>query len=107
MGRKTSKKKMRAQLQAIKLSLRRRLHRPVKETGQWLTRVLRGHMNDYAVLGNVPSLTAFADQVAKDWLKLLRRRSQRSRMPWSRFAQLLKIFFVPIRILHPLPASPL
>jgi RNA-directed DNA polymerase len=104
VGRKTNKKKMRAQLQAIKSALRRRLHRPVGETGQWLHRVLTGHMNYYAVPGNMRSLESFSQQVKIYWLKSLRRRSQRSRMTWERFSRLLKMFFPPIRILHPLPA---
>ena len=104
VGRKTSKKKMRAQLQAIKESLRRRLHRPVGETGRWLRRVLQGHMNYYAVPGNGKSLDGFVTQVAKNWLKALRRRSQRSNMTWERFSTLLDLFFPPVRILHPLPA---
>ena len=36
IGRKTIKKRMRAQLQAIKMELRRRLHDPIAKTGAWL-----------------------------------------------------------------------
>lgn len=105
VGRKTIKKRMRAQLQAIKIALRRRLHRPIGETGQWLHRVLKGHLNYYAVPGNMSSLESFCQQVKLYWLKSLRRRSQRSRMTWDRFSRLLKIFFPPIQILHPLSAE--
>ena len=50
---------MRAQLQVIKTELRRRLHRPIDETGRWLNQVLRGHMAYYAVPGNGPSIASF------------------------------------------------
>jgi len=52
VARKTIAKRMRAQLQAVKTELRRRLHRPIKETGLWLNQVVRGHMAYYAVPGS-------------------------------------------------------
>ena len=56
VGRKFIKKRVRAQLHEIKRALRQRLHRPIVETGAWLQRVLRGHLNYYAVPGNQPGL---------------------------------------------------
>ncbi len=103
IGRKTVKKRMRAQLRAIKDELRKRLHAPVAETGAWLNRVLRGHLNYYAVPGNGQSLSAFVYQVGRLWIRALRRRSQRSRMTWERFSRLRDNFFPPVRILHPWP----
>jgi len=50
IGRKTVKKRMRATLQLIKTELRRRLHDPVAETGQWLQRVLQGNRPSQAVI---------------------------------------------------------
>ena len=103
IGRKTVKKRMRAQLRAIKDELRKRLHAPVAEVGAWLNRVLRGHLNYYAVPGNGQSLSAFVYQVGRLWIRALRRRSQRSRMTWERFGRLRDNFFPPVRILHPWP----
>ncbi len=103
IGRKTIKKRMRAQLQAIKMELRRRLHDPIAKTGAWLKRVLIGHLNDYAVSGNDPSLWWFFTKVRWTWLRALRRRSQRAFINWEKFSRLLDRFFPPIRILHPLP----
>jgi hypothetical protein len=65
IGRKTVKKRMRAQLRVIKDELRKRLHAPVAEVGAWLNRVLRGHLNYYAVPGNGQSLSAFIYQVGR------------------------------------------
>jgi transposase-like protein len=47
-ARETIKKKMRAQLQFIKIELRRRINRPIAETGAWLHRALSGHLNYYS-----------------------------------------------------------
>jgi group II intron reverse transcriptase/maturase len=103
IGRKTIKKRMRAQLQAIKMELRRRLHDPIAETGAWLKRVLIGHLNYYAVSGNDPSLWWFFTKVRWIWLRALRRRSQRAFLNWEKFTRLVDRFFPSIRIRHPLP----
>ncbi len=103
VGRKSIKKRIQGQIQTIKEELRRRLHKPIQETGEWLKRVLQGHLNYYAVSGNGPSLNYFFERIKWYWLRSLRRRSQRHRMPWERFKVLLKRFFPPVRILHPQP----
>jgi retron-type reverse transcriptase len=103
IGRKTIKKRMRAQLQAIKMELRRRWHDTIAETGAWLNRVLIGHLNYYAVPLNARSLTWFLTRVRVLWRRALLRRSQRARMTWERFRRLTDRYFPPVRILHPLP----
>ena len=59
VGRKTIKKRMISTLKDIKLSLQRRLHRPIAETGQWLLRVLSGHQNYFGVPCNYGSVNYF------------------------------------------------
>ncbi len=103
IGRKTIKKRMRAKLQEIKMELRRRMHDTIAETGAWLSKVLKGHLNYYAVSGNDHSLWWFFNQARWYWLRSLRRRSQRAFMNWAKFTRLVDRFFPPIRILHPLP----
>jgi hypothetical protein len=103
VARVTSRKRVQAQLRAIKDALRRRINRPIGETGRWLRRVLQGHMNYFAVPGNGARVSGFVFRVSRLWLKTLRRRSQRHRMPWSRFAAILNFFFPKVRILHPQP----
>ena len=80
----TISKRMRAKLKAVKDQLRQRMHEPVPEQGRWLTAVVRGHMAYYAVPGNAKAVAAFRDQVARHWLKTLRRRSQKTRTDWAR-----------------------
>ena len=50
--RKTIRKRMRVKLREIKQQLRKRMHDPVRQTGQWLKSVVQGHFNYYAVSGN-------------------------------------------------------
>lgn len=105
IGRKTIRKRMRAQLQFIKQELRRRLHDSVYETGMWLRRVLQGYLNYFAVSGNDQSLWAFYYRIRCYWLKALRRRSQKAVLSWSQFLRLTSGFFPRIRLLHPLPLT--
>ena len=51
--RKTIRKRMRAKLREIKQQLRKRMHDPVPQTGQWLKSVVQGYFNYYAVPGNL------------------------------------------------------
>jgi hypothetical protein len=98
-------KRVRATLQAIKVELRRRMHGPPNETGRWLRRVVQGWMNYHAVPGNSRCLRQFSDAVARLWLRVLQRRSQkgRNRWTWTRFQRLLKRHLPSPRILHPYP----
>jgi len=101
--RRTVTKRMRQQLQTIKATLMRRRHDPVPRQGAWLRRVVQGHYNYYGVPGNMRSLKSFQTQVERYWLRALRRRSQRHRLPWSRFRSLAKRWIPKPRIVHPYP----
>jgi RNA-directed DNA polymerase len=101
--RRTIKKRMRKQLQAIKAALLRRRHDPVPYLGAWLRRVVQGHYNYYGVPGNMQSLKSFQTQVERYWFRALRRRSQRRRMAWSRFRSLAKQWIPKPQIVHPYP----
>jgi group II intron reverse transcriptase/maturase len=103
IGRKTIKKRMLKQLQAVKMEFRKRLHDPIAKTGAWLKQMLKGYLNYYAVPGNSPSLWWYFNEVRWRWLKSLKRRSQRAFMSWEKFVSVTDRFFPSIRILHPLP----
>ena len=68
---------MRAKLRAIKEELRRRLHEPIPQQGQWLGQVVRGYFAYHAVPTNIASLSAFRYHVEHLWRRALRRRSQK------------------------------
>ena len=57
MRRTTIRKRMGAKLREIKQQLRKRMHDPVRQTGQWLQSIVQGHFNYYAVPGNIDSLS--------------------------------------------------
>jgi RNA-directed DNA polymerase len=101
--RLTSAKRMRAKLHAVKLELRRRMHRPIPEQGQYLRAVVTGHARYFGVPCNGTRLRTFRYQVARLWRRTLCRRSQRGELPWRRMAR-LKTHWLPIsRICHPYP----
>jgi RNA-directed DNA polymerase len=49
-------KRMRAKLRRIKPELRKRMHDPLAETGQWLKSIVQGYFNYYAGPGNTANL---------------------------------------------------
>lgn len=105
LTRYTQRTRMCSTLQAVKQGLRRRLHDPIEETGKWLGRVVQGHLNYFAVPGNSRRIASFVHHVRKLWIRSLRRRSQRSRMPYSRFGPIADRFLPSARILHPFPVD--
>ena len=74
---------------------RRHRHDSVMEQHQMLTRKLKGHFNYFGVNGNSRALQSLHYAVTRAWRKWLDRRSQRARMTWKRFNELLAA--------HPLP----
>jgi RNA-directed DNA polymerase len=101
--RKTVGKRMTAKLQNIAAQLRKRLHHPIAQTGQWLGQVLQGYYNYHAIPGNLRRLYTIRRATARHWLLALRRRSQRSRWTWERFEILLTQYLPEPSILHPHP----
>jgi RNA-directed DNA polymerase len=102
--RKTIRKRMRAKLREVKQQLRKRMHDPVPQTGQWLKSIVQGHFNYYAVPGNLDSLGVFRDRVLGHWGHSLRRRSQQRPISWGRILALAKRWLPQPRVLHPYPA---
>jgi group II intron reverse transcriptase/maturase len=101
--RLSSKKRMRARLAVVKATLKRIMHRPIREQGTWLRRVVQGYFNYHAVPGNSLHLKGFRNAVVRLWLQALRRRSQRGRLNWDRFGRLATRWIPSPRILHPAP----
>jgi RNA-directed DNA polymerase len=101
--RRSSKRRLRKKLAAVKAELRRRWHDPVPELGQWLRRVVQGFFNYHAVPGNWESLRCFSREVCRMWFRRLRRRSQRQHLTWARFAPVAEYWLPHPRILHPYP----
>ncbi|MGH9431871.1 MAG: group II intron reverse transcriptase/maturase [Terriglobia bacterium] len=101
--RKTAKKRMVAKLREIKTVLRRRRHEPVPLVGEWLKGVLTGYCQYHAVPGNLDRLAVFHRRLRRLWATVIRRRSQRGRIPWQRLGPLLDRWLPSPRVLHPYP----
>jgi group II intron reverse transcriptase/maturase len=100
--RKTIGKRMAAKLKAIKAELRKRMHEPIKDTGEWLRTVVRGYYNYYAVPGNFPRMRSFRHDVIRSWWQAVRRRSQRA-LRREAFDRIVALYIPAARIVHPYP----
>ena len=103
LGRKTSSKRLIKQIQEVKRVLRQRMHSPVIENLEWLNQVVRGHVNYYGVPGNSNAIGRFRLEIVRRWMKLLQRRSQRTRLNWDKFSPWVDKRLVKARIVHPYP----
>jgi hypothetical protein len=103
LKRITEAKRLRAKLHKVKAECRRRMHLPIPEQGHWLGSVVRGHLNYYAVPGNIKAVNAFRFQATRHWYQALRRRSQRSSLDWERMTRLAQRWLPPAKITHPWP----
>jgi len=101
--RQTMRKRMQAKLNEIKAELRRRLHDPVPEVGDWLRSVVVGHLRYYGVPMNWEALYVFRFRVGWLWRRSLRRRSHKSRMTRERFERLERRWLPTVRLYHPYP----
>lgn len=101
--RRTSKKRMRAKLKQIRENLLRNRHLPLDTQGQRLEAVVRGYYAYHAVPTNMRRLSSFRSEVLRAWRHALRRRGQRSYVPWKRLSGLGQRWIPTPRVLHPYP----
>jgi RNA-directed DNA polymerase len=102
--RRTMAKKVRAKLKALRVELRKRLHRPVAETGRWLRAVLTGHFRYYGVPRNIRALDTFRYHIIRMWYWALRRRSDKKHLvTWDRMERTAQRWLPHPRIVHPYP----
>ena len=95
MRLKTRKARLQRALQAIGEYCRRHRHDALKLQHAALTRRVVGHFNYFGVNGNTRSLQCLVRCVERQWHKWLNRRSQRRRLYWKRFRELLALFPLP------------
>jgi RNA-directed DNA polymerase len=103
--RKSRRDRMRNKLQEIKTQLRLRINASIPEQGRWLASVVRGYFAYHAVPGNSPALNAFRYHIVVMWIRLLQRRSQRTKINWESGAitRLARQWLPMPRVLHPWP----
>ena len=106
LRRRTSRKKRRAKQAQIKQEIEGRRHDPVPEQYRWLSSVMRGHYNYYAVPTNFLALRQFRWHVRGYWFRSLQRRSQCGHWTKQQRDAFEKRFPLPApRILHPWPTD--
>jgi len=92
---KTRSASLRRAIQSVYQWCRRHRHRSVKDQHVALTRRIQGHFNYFGVSGNSRCLLLILEQAERSWYKWLCRRSQRKRLTWERFQDLLRDFPLP------------
>jgi RNA-directed DNA polymerase len=98
----TDGKRRRKKLQELKQELRRRMHAPIAQVGEWLRSVLRGYYQYHAVPGNLSVLARFRHQVARLWFRTLSQRSQR-RPTWQKLGPVFDHWLPIPRVVHAYP----
>ena len=92
---KTRRASLRRAKQALYDWCRRHRHQPVKAQHAALSQRVRGHFNYFGVSGNFRSLLRLVEATKRAWYKWLCRRSQRTRLTWERFGDVLQQFPLP------------
>jgi len=92
---KTRTARLRRAVQAASDFCWRHRHESIAEQHAGLCRRIQGHFNYFGVNGNIRALQMLVKKTEQAWHKWLNRRSQRSRLNWKRFADLLKDFPLP------------
>ena len=103
LWRKSRRDRLQAKLLAVKEEMRRRMHQPIPQQGEWLRQVVSGWFNYHAVPTNIRALQTFRDCVLRILQRSLRRRGQRDKTTWERTKRLADDFLPKPRILHPWP----
>lgn len=88
--RKTSRKKQKSKLKAVKAWLWKNMHKPVVNTIKVLNQKLRGHYQYYGVTDNIQAMRVFRYRVIKQLYWTLNRRGQRKSYNKRRFESLLE-----------------
>jgi RNA-directed DNA polymerase len=98
----TDGKRRRKKLQELRQELRRRMHAPIAQVGEWLQSVLRGYYQYHAVPENLSVLSDFRYQVLRHWRRVLRQRSQR-RPAWSKLGPIFDRWLPIPQVTHAYP----
>jgi RNA-directed DNA polymerase len=93
---KTRRARLGRAIRAVHAWCRSQRRRPLAEQHAALVRRIQGHFNYFGVDGNSRSLRCLLYQAKRAWYKWLRRRSQRVRLTWERFAALLRAYPLPL-----------
>lgn len=96
-------KRIRAFLHKVKAELQKRYEWSVARQGSWLCGKVRGYFQYHGIPGNTDALQTVRREISRMWLKVLRRRSQRSDTTWQKLSRRIKRWIPHCRIFHPYP----
>ena len=88
LKRRSRRDRMKAKLKDVSSELRHRIHQSIPEQGNWLKQVVTGYFAYHAVPTNSAALVTFRDEIIARWRWVLRRRSQKSALTWTRMTKL-------------------
>ncbi len=89
MHRTESKRLTRAKA-AMKEKLLKIRHWCLEDQAEVINSILVGHYNYYGLAGNSRKLAAFWDFTKRHWRRCLSRRSQKGRVNWKEFNEILQ-----------------
>jgi len=92
---KTRRSRLGRAIQAVHAWCRSHRHEALGQQHAGLTSRLQGHYNYFGVNGNLESLARLLHHAQRAWHKWLCRRSQRARLRWERFQELLRDYPLP------------
>jgi RNA-directed DNA polymerase len=92
---RTARKRLRRVMKRMAEWCRDHRHWPFSEQHRAISRALLGHYAYYGRSSNWSSLNRLLIFTTKTWLKWLRRRSQRRRLSWAKYNNLLRRYSLP------------
>lgn len=96
MKRVTDQKKFAAKVLAFKEWLKKARNMKIKDLWALAGVKLTGHYNYYGVTDNTAGIRRFESAIRKLLHKWLNRRSQRSKLTWDRFAEMMEWYPLPV-----------
>ena len=87
---KTSRKKFVAKVKEFNKWMKENRHSPLSIIWNSINQKLRGHYNYYGVSDNWNNLLRFKGEIIKITYQWLKRRSQRSKLNWEKFNNIMK-----------------
>lgn len=92
VGVRTEKSRLRRALSHAQDLMRRMRHLPIREQGDHLNQVLRGHYGYYGVAGNIRALQRLHRAVERYWRQMLSSRSWKGDVRWQAFHRIKERF---------------
>ncbi len=92
IGMLTEKSRLRRALMRFQDQIRRMRHLSLREQGNHLNQMLRGHYAYYGIAGNLRALLRVHRAVEHYWRKMLSSRSWHGYIPWEQFQRIKEQF---------------